>query len=169
MHIQILEHPDLHKYDLSTLLGFSSGGAPAPVSFAKQVKEKFATKQGGNGWGWFFNFRWRGETTARADFGLPFSFPGMSETLTGVIGIGGEDYLRKPNSIGIPLPNLEVKYVDVDTGKEVPVGQPGELLIKGPQVLKEYFNKPEANAKSITKDGWFYTGDIGKVDEEGFQ
>lgn len=51
MHIQVLEHQDVAKYDLSSLLTFSSGGAPAPVSFSKQVKEKFATKQGANGWG----------------------------------------------------------------------------------------------------------------------
>ena len=90
----------------------------------------------------------------------------MSETLTGVVGIGGEDYMRKPNSIGIPLPNHDIKYVD-EAGKEVKTGEIGELLIKGPQVLKEYFERPEANAKSF-KDGYFMTGDLGKVDEEGF-
>ena len=102
MHIQILEHPDLAKYDLSSLMTFSSGGAPAPVSFAKAVKEKFALKQGGNGWG-------------------------MSETLTGVTGIGGEDYLRKPNSIGIPLPNHDIKYVD-ENDNEVKTGESGEVV-----------------------------------------
>lgn len=95
----------------------------------------------------------------------------MSETLIGVIGISGDDYLRKPTSIGLVSPNHDVKYVDAN-GKEVPVNTTGELAIRGPQVLKEYYKKDEANKKSYIKIGntgrWFLTGDVGKVDEEGF-
>ncbi|KAI9006313.1 AMP-dependent synthetase and ligase [Hyaloraphidium curvatum] len=142
MNIQVLNHPDVDKYDLSSVVNFGSGGAPAPVSLIAQVKTKFPAKQGSNGWG-------------------------MSETLTGVIGISGEDYARKPAAIGSVLPNHDVKYVD-DDGNEVPPGSVGELWIRGPQVLKEYFGKPDATAKSLTSDGWFKTGDLGRVDEEGF-
>lgn len=91
----------------------------------------------------------------------------MSETLVGVIGIGGEDYLRKPNSVGVPLPVIDVKYID-DDGKEVPVGQVGELCVRGPQILKEYFEKKEATEKTFAPGGWLKTGDLGKCDEEGF-
>jgi len=70
------------------------------------------------------------------------------------------------NSIGLPLPSTDAKVVD-DNGKEVPLGEPGELIVKGPQVMLGYWNKPEETANSI-RDGWLYTGDVAKVDERGF-
>ncbi|WP_431235088.1 long-chain-fatty-acid--CoA ligase [Mycolicibacterium psychrotolerans] len=71
-------------------------------------------------------------------------------------------------SAGQPSREVEVRVVDVDTLAEVPVGQPGELWFRTPQLMKGYHNKPEATASSITEDGWFRTGDIGRVDEDGF-
>jgi long-chain acyl-CoA synthetase len=111
MHISILEHPDMPKYDLSSLQAMLSGGAPAPSSFADNVKKHFPMKVPVNGWG-------------------------MSETLIGVIGNSGDDYVRKPTSIGLVSANHDVKYVD-EKGNEVPVNTTGELAIRGPQVLKE--------------------------------
>jgi long-chain acyl-CoA synthetase len=70
------------------------------------------------------------------------------------------------NSIGLPLPSTDAKVVD-DNGKEVPLGEPGELIVKGPQVMLGYWNRPEETANSI-RDGWLYTGDVAKVDERGF-
>ncbi|KAI9031459.1 AMP-dependent synthetase and ligase [Hyaloraphidium curvatum] len=142
MHIGILEHPDVGKYDLSSLQAMASGGAPAPSSFADNVKSKFPLKVPTNGWG-------------------------MSETLIGVVSNSGDDLVRKPTSIGLVSPNHDVKYVDAN-GKEVPVGEIGELAIRGPQVLKEYYKKDEATKKSFLPGRWFLTGDVGKVDEEGF-
>src|SRR4029079_2105560 len=78
----------------------------------------------------------------------------------------GADYLRKPGSVGLPVPVCDVQVVDAD-GAPVPVGEVGELWIKGPNVVKGYFNKPEATAASFT-DGWLHSGDIARLDDEGF-
>jgi acyl-CoA synthetase (AMP-forming)/AMP-acid ligase II len=71
-------------------------------------------------------------------------------------------------SAGHPSREVEVRVVDVDTLAEVPIGQPGELWFRTPQLMKGYHNKPEATAATITDDGWFRTGDIGRLDDEGF-
>ena len=75
---------------------------------------------------------------------------------------------KKPGSVGIPLPDTVVKAVDIDSGVDLPQGETGELAIKGPQVMKGYWNKPEETANVMTADGFFKTGDIGHVDEDGF-
>ena len=74
---------------------------------------------------------------------------------------------KKIGSVGLPLPDTDVKLVDVETGKEVPIGQPGEILLKGPQITKRYYNKPDATAKTYI-DGWLHTGDVGVFDEDGY-
>lgn len=91
----------------------------------------------------------------------------MSETLVGVIMNLGADYISHPTSIGRVTPHHEVKYVD-EKGNEVPVGESGELALRGPQVLKEYYKKDEANSKSFLPGRFFLTGDVGKVDKDGF-
>ena len=74
---------------------------------------------------------------------------------------------KKIGKVGIPLPDTDIKLVDVDTGKEVEIGQPGEILLKGPQVTKRYYKKPEATAQTYI-DGWLHTGDVGVFDEDGY-
>lgn len=75
---------------------------------------------------------------------------------------------RKPGSIGIPLPNTDCRIVDLETGlRELPPGEPGELLIKGPQVMKGYWKQPEETA-AVIRNGWLYTGDMATMDEEGY-
>jgi long-chain acyl-CoA synthetase len=74
----------------------------------------------------------------------------------------------KVGSVGLPISDTDVKLVDIDTGtKEVPLGEPGEIVVRGPQVFKGYWNKPE-ETKNQLKNGWLYTGDIAKMDEEGY-
>ncbi|MHA1292572.1 MAG: AMP-binding protein [Promethearchaeota archaeon] len=92
---------------------------------------------------------------------------GMTETspLTTMNPYRGE---RRLGSIGLPLLNTELKLVDPATGKEVPVGEPGEICVKGPQVMKGYYNKPEETAKAIDKDGYMHTGDVAIMDERGY-
>jgi len=74
---------------------------------------------------------------------------------------------RKPGTIGTPAPGIEMRIVD-DEGSPVGVGDVGELQVKGPNIMKGYWNNPEATAKAITPEGWFFTGDMATVDEDGY-
>jgi long-chain acyl-CoA synthetase len=76
--------------------------------------------------------------------------------------------VKKLGSIGLPLNNEEFKLVDPNSGEEVPLGEAGEICVKGPQVMKGYFNKPEETKKAIDKDGFMHTGDVGVMDEDGY-
>ena len=76
--------------------------------------------------------------------------------------------VKKLGSIGLPLNNMEVKLVEPNTGKEVPVGEPGEICVKGPMVMKGYYNKPEETKNAIDSDGFMHTGDVGVMDEDGY-
>src|SRR4029079_2385302 len=90
---------------------------------------------------------------------------GLSET-SPVASFNHPDKERKPGSIGTPIEGVEMKVVDED-GKEVDQGEVGEIVIKGHNVMKGYWNKPDATKESI-KDGWFHTGDMAQVDEDGY-
>jgi long-chain acyl-CoA synthetase len=141
MYIAILNHPDLEKYDLSCLKICISGSAPLPVEVLKELERK---------------------TGAQI-----FEGYGLSEgtTSTHRTPLGGK---RKIGSVGMPVPGTESKIVDLETGlEELPVGENGELIIKGPQVMKGYWKKPEETALTV-RDGWLYTGDIAFRDEDGF-
>jgi long-chain acyl-CoA synthetase len=91
---------------------------------------------------------------------------GLTETSSVTTMNSGADYVRKPSSVGVPVPVCDVKVVDPD-GEALPAGEVGELWIKGPNVVKGYFGKPEATAASFT-DGWLHSGDIARIDDEGF-
>jgi long-chain acyl-CoA synthetase len=138
---QLLEHPALGKYDLSSLEGISYGGAPAAAELVRALKKKFPASAPGTGWG-------------------------MTETTSTFTGHQGEDYELRPDSCGPALPVGEMKIRDPD-GNELPAGGIGELWVKGPNVVKGYWNKPQATAETFI-DGWLRTGDIGRLDEEGF-
>jgi long-chain acyl-CoA synthetase len=91
---------------------------------------------------------------------------GLSET-SPVASFNHPDRERKPGSIGTPIEGVEMKVVD-DDGNDVPQGDPGEIVIRGHNVMKGYWNRPEATEESITDDGWFHTGDMATVDEDGY-
>ena len=76
--------------------------------------------------------------------------------------------IKKLGTVGLPLPNVDLKLVDPDSGKDVPLGQPGEICVKGPMVTKGYHNKPEETEKAIDSDGFMHTGDMGIMDEDGY-
>ena len=140
MYIALLNHPDLEKYDLSCFKVCLSGSAPLPVEIIKELDRK---------------------TGAHI-----FEGYGLSEATTSTHRTPIDQ--RKIGSVGIPIPLTESKIVDADTGiRELPAGESGELIIKGPQVMKGYWNKPEETAITI-RDGWLYTGDIAIRDEDGF-
>jgi long-chain acyl-CoA synthetase len=137
----MVNHPRAAEIELPKKLDLlNSGGGPIPVELIDQVE----------------------------DLGIAYSEGwGMSETTS--LGIANPVMgLKKFGSIGIPFPGMDVKLVDIDTGtREVPQGEPGELLIKGPLVMKEYWDNPAKTADAL-KDGWMHTGDIAKMDEDGY-
>jgi acyl-CoA synthetase (AMP-forming)/AMP-acid ligase II len=75
--------------------------------------------------------------------------------------------MKKTGSVGIPYPDTELKLTDPETGETVPLGETGEICVRGPQVMKGYFNQPEETANAI-RDGWMHTGDLGRMDEDGY-
>ncbi|MFX1238663.1 MAG: AMP-binding protein [Promethearchaeota archaeon] len=94
---------------------------------------------------------------------------GYGEAETSALGISHPvDRIGKTKSVGLPMPNIEIKIVDVnDYNKIMPLGESGEILLKGHSIMKGYWNKPEQTSKQM-KDGWFFTGNVGRMDEDGY-
>jgi long-chain acyl-CoA synthetase len=139
MYNAILHHPGAESFDTSTLEICVSGGAAMPVEVMHGFEEKFGCKVL-EGYG-------LSETSPAASFNHP-------------------DRERKAGSIGTPLEGVEMKVVD-DEGHDLPSGEVGEIVIRGHNVMKGYWNRPDATAEAI-RDGWFHTGDMAKVDEDGY-
>ena len=139
--IALMNHPEVQNYGLDSIDVCVSGAAPLPV----EVIEQFELRTG---------------SSILEGYGLSEASPVThSNPFVGV---------RKPGSIGIPLPDTDCKIVDPDTGeKEMPAGEEGELIIKGPQVMKGYWNRPDETARTL-REGWLYTGDIARMDDDGF-
>ena len=141
MYMAIGNYPKIHKYDLTSIKAAISGAGP----LMREVQERFEQL-----------------TKARIVEGY-----GLSEAspVTHCNPVFGK---RKLGSIGLPFPDMDAKIVDLETGeKELPVGEAGELVVKGPQVMKGYWNKPEETARTL-RGGWLHTGDIATRDEEGY-
>jgi len=141
MYVAINNHPDVKKYDLRSIKGCTSGGAPLPL----EVQQKFEQITGGK---------------------LAEGY-GLSEAPV-VVTANPQIGKRKAGSIGVPFPDVEARIMDMETGeREMPVGEVGELVIRGPQVMQGYWNRPE-ETKQVLRKGWLYTGDLAKMDEDGF-
>jgi long-chain acyl-CoA synthetase len=144
--VAFTNHPLLNQFDLSSLMGCFSGGAPLPPEVCKQFEE--------------------------ATGSVIFEGYGLSETapIASVNPTNTEN--RQIGSIGFPLPGTDIKIVDIDTGlTELAQGEDGEIAISGPQVMQGYWNKPKENEavfREIDGSRYFLTGDIGHFDEEGF-
>jgi long-chain acyl-CoA synthetase len=142
MHVAILGVPGVEAVDFSSLRLCSSGGAPLPVA----VQERFESVTGcrlTEGWG-------------------------MTET-SPIGTFTPRDAARRPGSCGVPCPRTEMKFIDVaNPEREVKLGERGEICVKGPNIMKGYWKKPEATANSMTADGFFRTGDVGIMDEDGY-
>jgi len=142
MYIGMLDHPDMAHTDLTSVKGCFSGSAPLPLEVINNFQEKTGS-------------------IIVEGFGLTESTP-----VTHINPFSGN---RKQGSIGLPIPNTECKIVDLeDPAKEMPVGEPGELLIRGPQVMKGYLDKPDETKKTMTEDGFLRTGDVATMDEDGY-
>lgn len=137
----LLEHPDFDRYDTSTLVSVGGGGAPAPPQLVGRVGSSFKA--------------------AKPNIGY-----GMTETNAYGPGNSGTDYEQRPTSTGRSTPILEIQIRNPEL-QPLPAGELGEIWMKGPNVIRGYWNKPEATAEAIV-DGWLRTGDLGRMDEEGF-
>lgn len=141
LYINLLAHPDIKKYRMDSIRACVSGAAPLPI----EVQQEWERVTGGK---------------IVEGYGLSETSPS-----THANPIDGQ---RKIGTIGIPMPDTQCKLVDVDDpSKEIPAPGPGELCIKGPQVMLGYWNRPEETAETI-RDGWLHTGDVAEVDDEGY-
>lgn len=141
MSRELISHPDFDKYDTSTLTSLGGGGAQLQPDLVAKIDTKVKTARPGTGYG-------------------------MTETCGIITNISGDFFVDRPDSCGPAVPTLETKCVDAN-GNEVAQGEVGELWVKGGPVIKGYLNRPDATAESIT-DGWLHTGDVARLDEDGF-
>ena len=141
MFIGLLNHPQIDQADLTSIKGCFSGSAPLPVEIIRDFEKKTGA-------------------VIVEGFGMTESSP-----VTHINPFNGR---RKVGSIGLPISDTLCRIVDLNDGEtDLPLGEAGELLLKGPQVMKGYWNKPEATDETLT-DGWLHTGDIGTMDEDGY-
>jgi long-chain acyl-CoA synthetase len=138
---ELLEHHERGEYDLSSLESIAYGGAPAPAELVRRIHDELGAMPG-TGWG-------------------------MTETMSTVSVLSAEDYLDRPHSCGPAVPVANLKIMDLNGTSEIPVDELGELWAKGPMVVQGYWNQPEASA-AVFVDGWVRTGDIARLDEDGF-
>ena len=140
---RVCEYPGRHDYDTSTVTSVAFGGSPSADELQRKVHDTFP------------NVR----STSNAY--------GLTETSSVATVISGEDAKRKPESVGPPVATVELRIVD-PLNQPLPQGEAGEVCIRGPILMKGYWNKPEATAEAIDLEGWLHTGDIGHLDEEGY-
>jgi long-chain acyl-CoA synthetase len=141
MSREIIAHPDFSTTDTSSLQSLGGGGAQLQADLVGKIEETVETARPSTGYG-------------------------MTECCGIITANSADFFVDKPDSCGPAMPNFEAKCVDED-GNAVAQGEVGELWVKGVQVIRGYLNRPEANAESIT-DGWLHTGDIARIDEDGF-
>jgi len=138
----MLESPSFDKYDTSSLASIGGGGAPAPAKLVDRVEKGF--------------------TRGRPQIGY-----GMTETNAFGPGNTGDDYVTHPTSTGRARVSIMDIQIRDDDGNEVPVGTRGEIWMRGSNLIRGYWNKPEATAEAIV-DGWLASGDLGRIDDDGF-
>jgi long-chain acyl-CoA synthetase len=146
IYVSLLSHPQLRAHRPDRVKTFNSGSAPLPL----EIIEKFERAA---------------NVTLNEGYGLSEASPVTHSTAS----LG----LRKPGSIGLPLPDTDVKIVDLETGtRELPAGEDGELCVAGPQVMKGYWNAPAETAAAVRVDAegrrWLYTGDVARMDDDGY-
>lgn len=141
IYIALLNHPEIQNYDLSSIGSCISGSAPLPV----EVQEKFEKATGGK---------------LVEGYGLSEASPVTHSNFLW-------DMPRMKGSIGVPWPDTEAVIFSLETGEQAEFNEIGELAIRGPQIMKGYWNKPE-ETEAVLRDGWLYTGDLGYMDEKGY-
>jgi len=144
MFIAVLEHPMFTKFDFSTLRTGIMAGSNCPVHVMEKVIDKMNMKD------------------ITICYGLTETSPVMTYTRI------NDDFRKRVETVGQPLPHIEVKVIDIDTGKTVPPGVQGEVCCRGYSVMKGYYNNPQATLEAMDKDGWLHSGDLGILDSEGY-
>jgi acyl-CoA synthetase (AMP-forming)/AMP-acid ligase II len=137
----LLAQMKLQDYDLSSLRNIIYGGAPASPELVRKLREVFPSVRLGNGYG-------------------------LSESSSLATFLPDEYAMEKPDSVGLPVPTVELRIVD-DAGQNLVPGKIGEILLKGPNIVDGYWDNPRATRDAF-RDGWCHTGDLGRIDEEGF-
>ncbi len=141
IYTALMAHPKVDSFDLSSIRFCITGSAPMPVEVMRRFERKTGSK-------------------IVEGYGLSEASP--------VTHSNPIDGTRKPGSIGVPLPDTDCRIVDPETGTgEMPAGQPGELIVSGPQVMKGYW-KDEKETRNVLRDGWLYTGDLATMDDSGY-
>ncbi|MCD6571402.1 MAG: long-chain fatty acid--CoA ligase [Deltaproteobacteria bacterium] len=141
IYVGLLNNKKFLNMDLSFIKGFFSGAAPLPLEIIQRLEQLAGS-------------------TILEIYGLTETTPVATATPW-----GGK---IKAGTVGLPVPNTDLKIVDITENKELPPGESGEIYIKGPQVTKGYYKKPEETKLAIDEDGWLHTGDIGFLDEDGY-
>ena len=144
MFIAVLDHPMFGRFDFSSLRTGIMAGSPCPVPVMRQVIERMHA----------------GQITIA--YGLTEASPVMTQTQV------DDDLVRKTETVGRALPRIEVRVVDPETGREVPPGTQGEVVCRGYNVMKGYYNMPEETAAAIDAEGWLLSGDLGVMDKDGY-
>ncbi len=144
MFIAMMEHPDFKKYDFSTLRTGIMAGSPCPIEFMKRASSDMNM------------------TEIVIVYGQTEASPGMTMTTT-------DDSIElRVTTVGRKMPNQEVKIVNPETGEDAPPNTVGEIVGRGYNIMKGYYNMPEATAQAIDENGWLHTGDLGTMDENGY-
>ncbi|MBO7659626.1 MAG: AMP-binding protein [Clostridia bacterium] len=144
MYIAMLEHPDFSKYDFSNMRTGIMSGSPCPVKVMELVVNRMHM----------------------TEITIPY---GMTETSPVCTMTNTEDpIIKRVETVGRPMPFLEVKVVDPETNADLPPNTPGEVVVRGYSVMKGYYKMPEATANAIDADGWYHSGDLAEIDDDGF-
>ena len=144
MFIGMMNHPMFDMFDMSSLRTGIMAGSTCPVETMKDAIEKMNMKE------------------ITSVYGLTEAAPGFTQTNA------ADSFEKKINTVGRKFPNIEVKIVDPETGEEVGVGETGEIMCRGFNVMKGYYNMPEKTAETIEPDGWLHSGDLATIDEDGY-